>query len=82
MLRETTFLIGGGLMITLGVVLAVGLYLSGVGAGYLDTWLACGLSVVLGVFFVHVARGEHRDRRAFLEQVERPPNGPPGAGPG
>ena len=81
MLRETTFLIGGGLLVALGVALAVGLYLAGAGAAFANTWLACVLSVVLGVFFVHVARAEHRERRAFLEQAERPPTGPPGSGP-
>jgi len=82
MLRETMFLIGGYLMVALGVLLGVGLYLSGAGAGFGDTWLAGGMSVVLGVFFMYVARSERRERRAFLEAAEKPPPEPPGPGPG
>jgi len=82
MLRETTFLIGGGLMIALGILLAGGLYLAGAGGDFGDSWLAGGMSVVLGVFFVYVARAEHRERRAFLDATENPPSEPPGSGPG
>ena len=80
MLRETTFLVGGGLMIALGVLLAVGLSIAGDGLG--DSWLAGGMSIVLGGFFVYVARAEHRDRLAFLAAAEKPPSEPPGSGPG
>lgn len=82
MLRETTFLVGGCLMIALGALLAGGLYLAGAGNDFADTWLAGGMSIVLGVFFVYVARAEHRDRLAFLEAAEKPPLEPPGSGPG
>lgn len=81
MLRETTFLIGGGVTIALGVVLALGLYLAGAGVEYFDAWLACGLAVGFGAFFLYVARDEHRDRLAFLASVEREPPEAPGSGP-
>ncbi|HYB79780.1 MAG TPA: hypothetical protein VEG66_08510 [Thermoplasmata archaeon] len=82
MLRETTFLIGGCLLIALGALLALGLYLAGAGGDFANTWLAGGMSVVLGVFFVYVARAEHQDRRAFLEAAEKTPPEPPGPGRG
>jgi len=69
-------------MIALGILLAGGLYLAGGGGDFADAWLAGGMSVVLGVFFVHVARAEQRDRRAFLEASAKPPSAPPGSGPG
>jgi hypothetical protein len=71
MLRETTFFIGGLLTVALGVLLAAGLYLAGAGVEYIDAWLACGLAVVLGAFFLYVARDEHRDRLAFLADAEK-----------
>jgi len=73
MLRETTFLIGGVLTAGLGVALAVGLFLAGAGVEYADAWLASGLAVGFGAFFVYVARGEHLDRLEFLKNVEREP---------
>jgi len=76
-LRETTFWIGGLLIIGLGVALAVGLYLAGAGVEYADAWLACGLAVGFGAFFLYVARDEHRDRLAFLASAEREPPAPP-----
>jgi len=81
MLRETTFLIGGIVTVALGVVLAVGLYLAGAGVEYIDAWLACGLAVGFGAFFLYVARDEHRDRLAFLASVEKQPPDPPRSGP-
>jgi len=82
MQRETTFLVGGGLMIALGVLLAVGLYITGGGSDAADPWLAGAMSIVLGGFFIHVARAERRDRLAFLAAAEKPPLEPPGSGPG
>ena len=70
MLRETTFWVGGVLTAGLGVALAAGLYWSGAGVEFIDAWLASGIAVGFGAFFVYVARAEHRERRAFLESVE------------
>jgi len=82
MQRQTTFLVGGGMTIALGVALALGLLISGAGVDYLNAWLAAGLAVALGAFFVHVARDEGRYRRAHLEDLESegrpPPSGPGG----
>ena len=71
MLRETTFWIGGALTFALGVALAVGLYWAGAGVEYFDAWLASALALGFGVFFVHVAREEHRDRLDFLTGAEQ-----------
>lgn len=73
MLRETTFWIGGILTIGLGVALAAGLYISGAGLEYADAWLASGIAVGFGAFFMYVARDEHRERLAFLAAAEREP---------
>lgn len=81
MLRETTFWVGGILTIALGVVLAVGLYFAGAGLEFFDAWAGCGISVAFGVFFMHVARDEHRHRLAFLAEAEKEPPEPPGVGP-
>ena len=81
MLRETTFLVGGGLTIALGILLDVGLFLAGAGVEYFDAWLAGGIAVGLGAFFVYVAREEHRDRLAFLADIEKEPPTEPGPGP-
>jgi hypothetical protein len=70
-LRETQFFVGGLLTIGLGVSLGYGLYWSGAGAEYFGGWLAAGISVGLGAFFLYVARDEHRTRLAFLEAEER-----------
>ena len=78
MLRETTFRVGGVLMIALGVLLGYGLYTAGAGAEFYDAWLAVPLSVVLGAFFLHVARSEGRERRVFLRTSLEPQ--PPGPG--
>ena len=69
MLRETTFTIGGLLTIGLGLALATGLYLAGAGLEYADAWLACGMAVGFGAFFLYVARDEHRERLAFLRSA-------------
>jgi hypothetical protein len=79
-LRETTFLIGGAVTIALGLVFALALYLAGAGVEYIDAWLACGLAVGFGVFFLYVARDEHRDRLAFLASAEKEPPKEPGSG--
>lgn len=71
MLRETTFWIGGILTIALGVLLGLGLYLAGAGVEYLDAWLASGMAVGFGAFFIYVSRGEHRERLAFLAEAEK-----------
>lgn len=81
MLRETTFWVGGIVTIALGVALATGLYLSGAGVEFWDAWLASGLAVGFGAFFIYVARDEHRDRLAFLAKSEESSPDSPGTGP-
>ncbi len=80
MLRETTFLIGGAVTIALGLLLGVGLFWAGAGSDYFDAWLASGMAVGFGAFFLYVARGEHRDRLDFLARVEREAPERPGSG--
>lgn len=80
MLRETTFRIGGLLTSALGVALAVGLFLSGAGFVYVDAWLASGIAVGFGTFFLYVARDEHRNRLAFLASSEKEVSELPGSG--
>lgn len=70
MLRETTFRIGGALTVALGVGLAYGLYLAGAGIDFFDAWLAAGISVGFGAFFLYVAHDEARARREYLRSVE------------
>jgi len=82
MLRETTFLIGGWITVALGVLLAFGLYSAGAGVEFVDAWLASGIAVGFGAFFLYVARDEHRDRLEFLRKAEESPPEPPGPGPG
>ncbi|HYB77770.1 MAG TPA: hypothetical protein VEE83_03705 [Thermoplasmata archaeon] len=79
MLRETTFLIGGIVTVALGVLLGVALYLAGAGPEYSNAWLASGIAVGLGGFFVYVARDEHRTRLEFLRASEEEPSKPPGS---
>jgi hypothetical protein len=69
-LRETTFRVGGVLTILLGVALAYGLFNAGAGVEYVDAWLAAGISVGFGAFFLYVARDEARARREFLRSME------------
>jgi hypothetical protein len=79
MLRETTFRIGGVLTIGLGVALACGLFYANAGVEYFDAWLAAGIAVGFGAFFLYVAREEGQVRREFLRSAEesgRPPPGP------
>lgn len=80
MLRETTFAIGGALTIALGVLLDIGLYFAAAGIEYLDAWLAGGIAVGLGAFFLYIARGEHRERLAFLRNAGAAPPEGPGSG--
>ena len=74
MLRETTFLIGGALTFGLGIALGAGLFWAGAGVEYIDAWLASGLAMGFGAFFVYVARDEHRDRLEFLARAEKDPS--------
>ncbi len=80
MLRETTFWIGGFLTVALGVLLGAGLFFAGAGVEFVDAWLACGLAVGFGAFFLYVAREEHRDRLAFLADAEKERPGEPRSG--
>ncbi len=81
MLRERVFAIGGGFVIALGVALGVGLGLAGAGWMYWSAWLAAGISVGLGAFFLWVGREAARFRRRWLRAIEEgqppPPGGPP-----
>ncbi len=70
MQRETTFRVGGVLTIALGVLLGYGLYSAGAGIEYFDAWLAAGICVGFGAFFLYVARDEARTRRQFLDSVD------------
>lgn len=70
MLRETTFRIGGALTVALGAGLAYGLYSAGAGIDFLDAWLAAGISVGFGAFFLYVAHDEARTRQEFLHSVD------------
>ena len=70
-LRETTFVVGGGLTIGLGVALGTGLYVAGAGPEFFDAWLAAGLAVGFGGFFIYVGRSEGQERRRRLRELER-----------
>ncbi len=70
-LRETTFEVGGALTIALGVLLGLGLFVSGAGVDYLDAWLAAALGVGFGAFFVSVGRSAGRERRRALDALEK-----------
>jgi hypothetical protein len=81
MLRETTFFVGGAVVIALGVLLGFGLWYSGAGFVYWSAWLSAGIAVGLGAFFVRVGREARAYRRRWLAEVEQgrppPPGGPP-----
>jgi hypothetical protein len=76
MLRETTFVLGGALTVGLGLLLGVGLFLSGAGLEFYTAWLAAGIAVGLGAFFVSVGRSEGRERRRALRALEEGDAGP------
>ena len=69
-LRETTFIVGGALTIGLGIALGYALYWTGAGFEFFGAWLAAGLAIGLGAFFVHVGRAEGRERRRELVGLE------------
>jgi hypothetical protein len=73
MLRENTFRVGGMVTIALGVALAYGLFSAGAGIEYAEAWLAAGLAVGFGAFFLYVAQDEARRRRAFIGVSEAEP---------
>jgi hypothetical protein len=77
--RDTTFLIGGALVIGLGVALAAGLAWSGAGWWYFQAWLGAAVSIGLGGFFMAVGRAERLERRRMLLAYETgaPPAAPP-----
>ena len=81
MYRETTFRIGGILTIALGVALAYGLFQANAGVEFVDAWLAAGMAVGFGAFFLYVGRDLHRYRQEYLAAIEAgrppPPGGPP-----
>ncbi len=79
--RETTFQVGGILVIGLGLALGVGLYLSGAGVEFLGAWLGAGVAVGFGAFFLYVGRAESADRRRALHDLETTEVAPPGPGP-
>lgn len=77
MMRDTTFLVGGALVVGLGAALAVGLAWAGAGWYYAGTWFASALAIGFGAFFVYVGTEERRSRRRWLAGYD--PNRP-GAG--
>ena len=77
MLRETTFEIGGFLTIGLGVALIGGLAWASAGVEFLNAYLAGGIAVGFGAFFVYVGRQEHRERLAYLARTEQELSEPP-----
>jgi len=81
MLRETTFVVGGAVVIALGVLLGAALWLAGAGFVYWSAWLSAGIAVGLGAFFLRVGRQARQFRRRWLRDAEEgrslPPGGPP-----
>jgi hypothetical protein len=73
--RDTTFLLGGGLVIAMGVALAAGLAWAGAGWEYAQAWVGAAIAVGFGIFFVAVGRAERAERRRFLHAYD--PAGPP-----
>jgi hypothetical protein len=77
--RATVFLLGGVIAVALGAALVGGL--AGAGVDFAGAYLSAAFSVVLGLFFVHVAREERRYRAEYLAAVEAgqppPAGGPP-----
>jgi hypothetical protein len=72
MQRESTFRIGGILSCLLGLGLAYGLFAAGAGVEYVEAWLAAGIAVGFGAFFIYVAHDEAKTRREYLQSVETP----------
>ncbi len=81
MRRETTFRVGGWLLIAVGAGLGVDLGLAGAGLPAAGIWFAAGGSVGFGAFCLFVAHDAARFRTEYHDAVEsgRPP--PPGAPP-
>jgi hypothetical protein len=65
-LRDTTFVVGGGLVVAMGVAFALGLWWSGAGWIFASAWVGACLTVGFGGFFVYVGMAERRERRRFL----------------
>jgi hypothetical protein len=51
--------------------------LANAGLEFVDAWLAAGMAVGLGGFFLYVAREEGRVRREFLRSAEEEGKSPP-----
>lgn len=82
MLRETQFLVGGGLTIVAGLLLGAGLFLTGAGVEFFGAWLGAGIAVGFGAFFVYVGRDERKVREEFLsDPVGAEPPTPPARPP-
>ncbi len=81
MLRETAFLVGGGMTVALGLALLIVLVVTGVGLVDLAGWLAAAAALVLGGFFFVVARDAHRYREEYLRAAEDGRDLPPGGAP-
>jgi|HubBroStandDraft_1064217.scaffolds.fasta_scaffold03285_5 hypothetical protein len=60
--RETTFKVGGALVVGLGGALIVGLVWAGAGFDYFGAWLGAGISIGMGAFFIYVGQSETTDR--------------------
>ncbi len=70
LLRETTFVLGGALVIALGVAFAAGLAWAGAGWQYAGGWAGAAFAVGFGAFCVYVGRAETADRRRQLRAVD------------
>ena len=79
MMRDTTFLVGGALVIALGAAFALGLLWAGAGLGFAGAWLGAALAIGFGAFFVYVGSAERRERRRWLAGYDpnRPDASPP-----
>jgi hypothetical protein len=67
--RETTFRLGGALVIGLSLAFAGALVWAGAGVDYASAYLGIAFGVVLGSFFVYVGGAEARERHALLERA-------------
>lgn len=82
MLRETGFIVGGGLLTGSGVLFLALLLVLGAGWWEYPSYLEAFLMIGFGAFFIQVGRSEGADRRRTLQELEAgsspasPPSGP------
>lgn len=80
MLIETTFRVGGSILIALGVALAAGYVAVGVGVADVQLYLAPALFFLLGGIFLYAGVDARRSRLALLDLGET--GGSPSSRPG